>query len=410
MNERMTFLRKKAMGLPQNPGVYIMKNKQGTIIYIGKAKSLKNRVSQYFGSQNRHTIKVLKMVSNVYDFDYIITDSELEALLLECSLIKQHKPKYNILLKDDKGYHYIKISDDSWRRITAEKKKLNDNAEYIGPYTSAFIVNQALDEAQKIFKLPQCSKEFPRDIGKGRPCLNYFIAQCAAPCSGKIKKDEYDEAIKDAIEFLKGGSAKSIKDMQRKMQEYSENLEFEKAARMRDRIVAIKKMNEKQKVVANGVKEQDVFAIEQGEKNACFAVLRFSQGKLFDTEHFIFDKGDELPTMRSELIMSYYSMRQTVPPKITIDGTTQDSALLSQWLSQKAGRKVTISVPKKGEQFKLVEMCKKNAREKLFEKTGRTDKNIQALTELASLLGLAELPRYIESYDISHTAGSDNVA
>lgn len=410
MNERMTFLRKKAMGLPQNPGVYIMKNKQGTIIYIGKAKSLKNRVSQYFGSQNRHTIKVLKMVSNVYDFDYIITDSELEALLLECSLIKQHKPKYNILLKDDKGYHYIKISDDSWRRITAEKKKLNDNAEYIGPYTSAFIVNQALDEAQKIFKLPQCSKEFPRDIGKGRPCLNYFIAQCAAPCSGKIKKDEYDEAIKDAIEFLKGGSAKSIKDMQRKMQEYSENLEFEKAARMRDRIVAIKKMNEKQKVVANGVKEQDVFAIEQGEKNACFAVLRFSQGKLFDTEHFIFDKGDELPTMRSELIMSYYSMRQTVPPKITIDGTTQDSALLSQWLSQKAGRKVTISVPKKGEQLKLVEMCKKNAREKLFEKTGRTDKNIQALTELASLLGLAELPRYIESYDISHTAGSDNVA
>ena len=410
MNPRLTFLRKKAMGLPQNPGVYIMKNKQGTIIYIGKAKSLKNRVSQYFGSQNRHTIKVLKMVSNVNDFDYILTDSEFEALLLECSLIKQHKPKYNILLKDDKGYHYIRISNDPWRKITAEKKKLDDKAEYVGPYTSAFIVKQALDEAQKIFKLPQCSKEFPRDAGKGRPCLNFFIDQCFAPCSGKIKKAEYDEAVNDAIDFLKGGSAKSIKDMEKRMQELSENLEFEKAARLRDRIAAIKKMNEKQKVFANGVKEQDVFALEQSEKNACFAVLRFSQGRLFDTEHFIIEKDEDLPKMRAELIERYYSMRESVPPRIAIDGETQDSTLLSQWLSNKAGRKVTIVVPQKGEQLKLVEMCRKNAQEKLFEKTGRTDKNLQSLTELASLLGLSELPRYIESYDISHTAGSDNVA
>ncbi len=410
MNQRLSVLRKKAMGLPQNPGVYIMKNKQGTIIYIGKAKSLKNRVSQYFGSQNRHTIKVLKMVSNVYDFDYILTDSEFEALLLECSLIKQHKPKYNILLKDDKGYHYIKISNDEWRKITAEKKKLNDKSEYIGPYTSAFIVKQALDEAQKIFKLPQCSKEFPRDIGKGRPCLNYFINQCCAPCSGKVKKEEYDEAIDDAIEFLKGGSSKSIKEMEKRMQQYSENLEFEKAARIRDRIIAINKMNEKQKVIATGIKEQDVFAIEQSEKNACVAVLRFSQGRLVDTEHFILEKDEDLPKMRAELIKSYYSMRDMIPPRITIDGQIQDLQLLSQWLSDKAGRKVTMTVPQKGEQLRIIEMCKKNAREKLFEKTGRSDKNLQALTELASLLGLSELPRYIESYDISHTAGCDNVA
>ncbi|NCC86834.1 MAG: excinuclease ABC subunit UvrC [Clostridia bacterium] len=410
MNERLPILRKKAVGLPQNPGVYIMKNKQDTIIYIGKAKSLKNRVSQYFGSQNRHTIKVLKMVSNVYDFDYIITDSEFEALLLECGLIKQHKPKYNILLKDDKGYHYIKISNDGWRKITAEKKMLDDKAEYIGPYTSAFIVNQALDEAQKIFKLPQCSKEFPRDIGKGRPCLNYFISQCSAPCSGKVKKEEYDEAIDGAIEFLKGGSAKSIKDMQDKMQEFSDSYEFEKAARLRDRINAIKKMNEKQKVIAAGVKEQDVFALEQGEKNACFAVLRFSQGQLFDTEHFIIENDQDLPQMRAEIIKSYYSMRQKVPRRITLDGATQDTALLSQWLSVKAGHKVTLVVPQKGEQLKLVQMCKKNAQEKLFERVGRTDKNKQALTELASLLGLGEIPQYIESYDISHTAGCDNVA
>ena len=259
MNERLPILRKKANGLPKKPGVYIMTNKQGTIIYIGKAKSLKSRVSQYFGSQNRHTIKVLKMVSNVYDFDYIITDSEFEALLLECSLIKQHKPKYNILLKDDKGYHYIKISSGEWRKITAEKKQLNDNAEYIGPYTSAFIVNQALDEAKKIFKLPQCTKDFPKDIGKDRPCLNFFIEQCSAPCSGKVKKEDYDEAVDGAIEFLKGGSAKSIKDMQQKMQIYSENLEFEKAAKLRDRINAINRMNEKQKVISTtSIKEQDV--------------------------------------------------------------------------------------------------------------------------------------------------------
>lgn len=411
MNERLPILRKKANGLPKKPGVYIMKNKQGTIIYIGKAKSLKSRVSQYFGSQNRHTIKVLKMVSNVYDFDYIITDSEFEALLLECSLIKQHKPKYNILLKDDKGYHYIKISSGEWRKITAEKKQLNDNAEYIGPYTSAFIVNQALDEAKKIFKLPQCTKDFPKDIGKDRPCLNFFIEQCSAPCSGKVKKEDYDEAVDGAIEFLKGGSAKSIKDMQQKMQIYSENLEFEKAAKLRDRINAINRMNEKQKVISTtSIKEQDVFAIEQGEKKACFAVLRFTKGRLFDTEHFILEKDEDLPKLRFELILSYYSMRNNIPQRITIDGEIQDLDLLSKWLTDKAGRKVTITVPQKGEQLKLVQMCKKNAKEKLFEKTGRLSKSEQALSELANVLGLAELPRYIESYDISHTAGKDSVA
>lgn len=411
MNERLPELRQKANGLPKKSGVYIMKNKQGTIIYIGKAKSLKNRVSQYFGSQNRHTIKVLKMVSNVYDFDYIITDSEFEALLLECSLIKQHKPKYNILLKDDKGYHYIKISNDDWRKITSEKKQLNDKAEYIGPYTSAFIVNQALDEAKKIFKLPQCTKDFPKDFRKERPCLNFFINQCSAPCSGKVKKEDYDEAVDGAIEFLKGGSTKAVKDMQIKMQQYSENLEFEKAAKLRDRINAINRINEKQKVISTtSIKEQDVFAIEQGEKKACFAVLRFTKGRLFDTEHFILEKDEDLPKLRLELLLSYYSMRSNIPSRITLDGEIQDIELLSKWLSDKAGRKVTITVPQKGEQLKLVQMCKNNAKEKLFEKTGRLSKNEQSIAELANVLGLEQLPRYIESYDISHTAGKDSVA
>ena len=224
----MRQLREKAMRLPLSSGVYLMKDRHGKIIYVGKAKALKNRVSQYFGSQPNHGIKVVRMVEHVADFDYILTDSEFEALVLECSLIKQYAPKYNILLKDDKGYSYIRVSNDGWPMISAVLQKADDGATYIGPYTSHFTVSNAVDEALKIYRLPRCGKTFPRDVGKGRPCLNYFIKQCSAPCAAKIGEQEYRETVEQALLFLKGGTADALRDLERRMTEAADNLEFEK--------------------------------------------------------------------------------------------------------------------------------------------------------------------------------------
>ncbi len=410
MNERMPYLRKKSMSLPLTPGVYLMKNKKGEIIYVGKAKALKNRVSTYFGSQNNHGIKVRKMVENVEDFDYIMCDSEFEALILECSLIKQHSPKYNILLKDDKGYHYIKITKNGWKNILAVKQRLDDGAEYIGPYTNSYGITNAIDSAKKIFLLPQCSKVFPRDYNKSRPCLNYFIGQCAAPCAGKITASAHAEAIDQAIDFIINGSGKVIDDLTAKMLEASENLEFEKAAKLRDKISAIKKVNEKQKVVAAAVEEQDVFAVVCSDEKACLSVIRYKDSRLYDTEHFIFDLPENLPDARHELIRSYYSIRDFVPKRIAVDGEVSESELLSQWLTSLAGRKVNIAIPQRGEQHTLMEMCRSNAAQKLGIYLGKTGKATAALDELGTLLGLKAPPEFIESYDISHTAGSENVA
>ncbi len=410
MNERLPYLRKKSMSLPLTPGVYLMKNKKGEIIYVGKAKALKNRVSTYFGSQNNHTVKVRKMVENVEDFDYIMCDSEFEALVLECSLIKQHSPKYNILLKDDKGYHYIKITSNGWKNILAVKQRLDDGAEYIGPYTNSFGITNAIDEAKKIFLLPQCSKVFPRDYNKSRPCLNFFIGQCSAPCAGKTTEKAHSEAIEQALDFIINGSGKAIDALTEKMLEASENLEFEKAAKIRDKINAIKKVNEKQKVVAASVEEQDVFAVVCSETKACLSVIRFRDSRLYDTEHFIFDTPENLPEARHELIRSYYSMRDFVPRRIAVDGEVSDSEVLCEWLSSLAKRKVNIVLPQRGEQHSLVEMCRSNAAQKLGIYLGKTGKSTAALDELATLLGLKSTPEFIESYDISHTAGSENVA
>ncbi len=414
MNEKLPVLRKKAMSLPLTPGVYLMKNKKNEIIYVGKAKALKNRVSTYFGSQNNHTAKVRKMVENVEDFDYILCDSEFEALVLECSLIKQHTPKYNILLKDDKGYHYIKITDNGWKNILAVKQKLDDGAEYIGPYTGSYGITNAVDSAKKIFKLPQCSKVFPRDYKKSRPCLNFFIGQCAAPCAGKITEQEHSQAVEQAIDFIINGSGKAIEELTAKMLEASENLEFEKAAKIRDKINAIKKVTEKQKVVSASVEEQDVFAVvcSGGENNpkACLSVLRFKDARLYDSEHFIIDMPENMSEARHELIRSYYSMRDFVPRRIAVDGDVEGIEVLVEWLSSLAGRKVNIVLPQRGEQHSLVEMCRSNAAQKLALYMGKTGKTTAALDELGSLLGLKAPPEYIESYDISHTAGSENVA
>ena len=259
--EKKKELRRKAMKLPLSPGVYLMHDKSGQIIYIGKAKALKNRVSQYFGSEKNHDNKVRRMVSHVDWFEYIVCDSEFEALVLESSLIKQNQPKYNILLKDDKGYSYIRVSPGPWPRMTEVKKVEEDGAKYIGPYMSSWSIKQTIDSARKIFRLPDCSRKFPQDFGKGRPCLNYYIKQCCAPCRGRVSEEEYNEAFQEAMDFIKGGSSASVKVLTERMEQAAENLEFELAARLRDRINAIEMMGARQKVVASRVEEQDVFAL-----------------------------------------------------------------------------------------------------------------------------------------------------
>lgn len=403
-------LRKKAMALPLNPGVYIMKNKDKNIIYIGKAKALKNRVSSYFGSHSNHSLKVIRMVENVDDFDYILCDTEFEALVLECSLIKQHMPKYNILLKDDKGYNYIKITKEDFPKISEAKQILNDNAEYIGPFISNFSVKNAVEETLRIFKLPQCNKKFPKDYGKSRPCLNGFMGICSAPCAGRISKEDYISSINDAVAFLKGGASKSVEEMKRRMYEYSENTEFEKAAKMRDRIRAIQNLDEKQKVVSINVPEEDVFALTSSNKKSCFEVLRFKQGRLTDSEHWIIDSVDNAEDARSELIERYYSMRSDIPGRIALDGSVTDEELLKEFLESLRGKKIEIIHPQKGEHLAIVNMCIKNANEHLAQNQGRLGKEMAALEELGELLALPKPPEYIESYDISHTFGADNVA
>lgn len=409
-NLKLRELREKAMKLPLTPGVYIMKNKDKKIIYIGKAKKLKNRVSTYFGSQNNHSTKVRKMVENVDDFDYILTDSEFEALVLECSLIKQNMPKYNILLKDDKGYSYIKITKGPWGKISASFRKDDPTATYLGPYTGNFSVKNSVDEAREIFKLPSCQKVFPRDIGKGRPCLNYFISKCSAPCARKISLEEYEENLSQAVEFLKGGSAETIKRLKAEMEEAAENLEFEKAAKIRDKIKSIEKIGSKQKVVVGGSTNEDVFAIAQGEEKACLTVLSFREGLLISTEHFIIDYSENLPDTRQELITSFYSMERQIPPLVVVDGEVTDAELISDWLTEKRGKKAQVFLPQRGEKARVTEMCLSNAAQKLGEYLGRKGNETAALDELSKLLGLSKSPEYIESYDISHTAGSDNVA
>ena len=403
-------LRRKAMALPLTPGVYIMKNKDKKIIYIGKAKALKNRVSSYFGSHSNHSLKVIRMVENVDDFDYILCDTEFEALVLECSLIKQHMPKYNILLKDDKGYNYIKITKEEFPRISECKQMDDDNATYIGPFISNFSVKNAVEETLKIFKLPTCNKKFPRDYNKSRPCLNGFMGNCCALCNGRISKEEYVASVEDAVAFLKGGSAAAVREMTAKMQEYSENLEFEKAAKLRDRIKAIKNLDEKQKVVSINVPEEDVFALVNSTKKACFNVIRFQNGKLTDSEHWLIDSVDDLPQARLELIERYYSMRDRVPSRIAVDGEIADEELLHQYLESLRKKKVELIHPQKGEHLAIVNLCIKNANEHLAQNQGRLGREMAALEELGNLLGLTKAPEYIESYDISHTFGADNVA
>ncbi len=409
-NPRLEYLRRKTHHLPLEPGVYIMKNKAGQIIYIGKAKILKNRVSSYFRSVEKHLPKVYRMVEQVHDFDYIVTDSEFEALVLECSLIKLHSPKYNILLKDDKGYYYIRVSTEDYPRITESKQKLEDGAEYIGPYTSIFVVKQTVDEVNKAFALPVCTRKFPEDFGKGRPCLNFHIKQCMGVCRGKISKEEYGQILGEAIQFIKGGTDGLLHALEERMALAAENLDFERAARYRDRISAIRRISEQQKVIFNGVQDQDFVAVVQSVDNVCAAVLKFRRGRLVDKEDFLLGETIGLEAARKEFLTGYYGPGREIPKIISLDESFEDAGLVAQFLTKQAGRNVELSVPMRGERKKIMEMAKNNAAQKLTYTTGRTGKEVNALDELARLLGLEKPPKYIEAYDISNIGSSTIVA
>ena len=408
--QRMERLLKKANSLPLQSGVYLMKDSSKKVIYVGKAKKLKNRVTSYFRKNTSHNAKTVMMVSKVEDFDYILTDSEFEALVLECSLIKQYQPKYNILLKDDKGYSYIRVTREEFPRISEVKQKAEDGAKYIGPYTSSWAISSSVREAQTIFKLPDCNKSFPRDFGKARPCLNYHIGKCMGVCTGKISREEYAETIDQALAFLQGESKQVLQLMEEKMLACSENMEFEKAARLRDRIAAIKRLGDKQKVVAGTYRREDVFALVRGTKKMCFGALCFADSRLQESENFIIEDSGETEEAMRELLLRFYAMREDIPPRIVLESEIADSALLEAYFSSKAGKTVKLVVPQKGEQLKLVELCRQNAAQHLALYEGKSMKQTAALDELTRLLGLPAPPVYIESYDISHTGGQDNVA
>ncbi len=401
-------LKIKANNLPLKPGVYIMKDNTGKIIYIGKAKALKNRVTQYFGAGNQHTEKVRKMVENVYDFEYIICDSEFEALILENSLIKQNQPKYNILLKDDKGYFYIKISNEKWKKISSSKQ-IDKDGEYIGPYNSGFVVNEMVDEVNKIFKLPNCNRSFD---SKSKPCLNYHIGICFAPCKNEISYEEYNEIIGSAKEFIKNGefTENTTEILRKKMEDAAENLQFETAARIRDRINAINRINQKQKVVSISHKNQDVIATATFGGYACVEVLAFRNYRLSDKKHYFISGTSDKKEIYSEFLQQYYLDNNDIPSRVLIDVEIDDFLLLEDWLTEKSGHKVNFINPKQRDGKKLIEMCTSNASQNLSEKTKHNTKEMTTLNELAKVLGLSNPPKYIEAYDISNTAGENNVA
>jgi len=409
MNPRLPYLREKTSKLTTSPGVYLMKNKENAIIYIGKAKNLKNRVTSYFRENPDHTPKVAAMVSNVFDYDYIVVDSEYEALLLECSLIKQHKPKYNILLKDDKGYHYIRISDEDYPRITNEKNT-QAGGTYLGPYMSGFITKEAVDEANRVFMLPTCRRRFPQDFRKERPCLNYHIKLCMGVCRGKIDKETYNDTVRQAVEFIRSGSAQSVERMEKEMTEAAENLEFEKAAMLRDRINAVKKASEKQKIINHGVDSTDVIGIAEAYDGIIISVLMYREDRLYDKAVFEFSKSDSGEDILSLFLAQYYHGRTDIPRTVTVDHLPHDYELIERMLSQQAGRNVKLHQPQRGRLPELMRLAKSNSAEYAALRSDRTGKEVIALEQLGKSLGLARPPKYIEAYDISNLSSESMVA
>ena len=401
--------------LPENPGVYLMHDKYGKIIYVGKAKILKNRVKQYFGSGKNHPPKVRAMVANISYFEYIVTDTEVEALVLECNLIKKHKPRYNILLKDDKQYPYIKVTmNEEYPGITSCRKPENDGAKYFGPYVGMSTVKNTIEVVRKIFMPPQCKRKFPQDIGKGRPCLNYHIKNCFAPCTGRVSQKEFYAVFEEICKFLDGEHKKLVDEFTEEMKQASQNLDYERAAVLRDKIKAILDIDEKQKIVdAESASDRDVFAVCPGEGAYHIAVFFIRGGKVTGRENYKIDHTEDADDteVATDFLKQFYSEGQSIPREIVSEAEISDCLIIEQMLSEKSGRKVKITVPKRGEKREFVTMVKKNAEiaaqnDKI--RFLRENKNF-ALSEFAKLLGLdSELSR-IEAYDISNISGADSV-
>jgi len=398
-------LREAARRLPMDPGVYFMRDSSGEIIYVGKAKHLRTRVSSYFRSIEKHTEKTRRLVYAARELETIVTSSEFEALVLECSMIKQYRPKYNILLKDDKGYHYLRISNDDYPRITAEKTmNPSDGARWLGPYTSSFVVNQTVDEVNKAFMLPTCKRKFPEDFGKERPCLNYHIKQCIGVCTGKVSRREYNELIDQAVEFIRGGNERAVEQLTQKMQAASDALDFEQAAFYRDRIRAIQRITAHQSVVfSKTTQDQDIVALVQGNQESCVALLKIRGQRLVDKQTFDLGEIDSLEGARRDFLLSYYGASGVeVPQVILLDGPSDEPELVERYLQEIRGKKVSLKVPARGEGQRLVEMALANAAQHLANRLERSGKELAALDELARLLGLSAPPQYIEAYDISN--------
>ena len=406
----------KIKKLPDSPGVYIMKNKDGKIIYIGKAKILKNRVKQYFQSSTNHSPKVKAMVQNIADFDYILCDSEMEALVLECNLIKEHTPKYNILLKDGKHYPYIKLTlNEDYPRMLFVRRIEHDGAKYFGPYPTGFGISETFDIVKEVFKIAHCKKLFPRDIGKERPCLYHSMGRCVAPCSGKITSDEYKALFGEIDKFLSGSDKELVEKLRGEMKEAAANFEFEKAALCRDKIEALRNLSEKQKVLNAKDEDMDVLAVCVEDILASVELFTIRGGKLIGSHSFdIKGEGtlDECEVL-SDFTDQYYTGDVYVPKSIYLSHPIGFEDALAELLSAKRGNKVSINVPKIGDRKKIVDMALKNAKhniEKMKTAEIKEKMKMNSLVELAEALKLEVIPDRIESYDISHTAGEENVA
>lgn len=408
----MTFeeLKDKALSLPLAPGVYIMRDKANTVIYVGKAKKLKNRVSQYFQDTASHTPKTRLMVSHIHHFDVIVAASEFEALVLECSLIKRHMPKYNILLKDDKGYPYIRLNmKDIYPTITLENRISDDGAEYFGPFGSRGVTNSIIEAIGQALKLPACKKQFPRDIGKDRPCLNYHMNRCAGWCQEKMTCTDYRLRMEQARKLLQGNFKTVADQIKTQMLEAAENLEFELAASLRDRLTAVEALGQKQLVTASSLADTDVIGYGETETKACFAVLHFSGGNLLDKDYEVFSRPEDREAAVSSLMKQFYLSRGVAPKHVLLPFALEDSDLFAQLLEQQYGKRPHLRIPQRGDNVRLVELANKNAKEEAERLTGKEEKYIGSLALLGKMLGM-EPPHRMEAYDISNISGTDIVA
>ena len=401
--------------LPDKPGVYIMHDKIGTIIYVGKAVSLKNRVRQYFRPSTNHSAKIKRMVSKIDYFEYIITDSELEALVLECNLIKEHSPKYNTMLKDDKTYPFIKITTgEHFPRVLFSRKIVHGTGKYYGPYTSAGAVKDTIELLCKLYKIRTCNRKLPADQGRERPCLNYHIGQCSAPCQGYINEEDYRKSIESVMEFLDGDYSHILKSLTQQMQQASENMEFEEAAKYRDLIASVKQVAQKQKITMDDVTDRDVIAVACDGQDAVVQVFFVRSGKLLGRDHFHMSvaEGDTRGEILSQFIKQYYGGTPYIPNVVMIQEEIEDSDVISQWLSGIKKRKVNIITPKKGDKEKLVELAYGKAQMVLIqdgEKIKREQqRTVGAMEEIAGWIHLSGVRR-VEAYDISNTSGVESV-